>query len=149
MKKLVFTIILIFICISGVSAVGKVSVSVVNQEDGSNLKGANLKITDEEGNTVKEWTSTDEDYIITDLDFGNYILEQVSAPKDFELSNKKIEFVIDITTDEIPIKIENKPVVKLEDSSKTVQVLLLCVGMFDIALGIGIVIYVKKAKNKE
>ena len=64
------------------------------------LKGAKLKITDKDGNIVKdvngnklEWMSTDKPKIFQ-LKMGDYILSESIAPKGYELSETTIKFTI-------------------------------------------------------
>lgn len=64
------------------------------------LKGAKLKITDKDGNIVKdisgknlEWTSGDKPKTFN-LKMGDYILSETIAPKGFELSETTIKFTI-------------------------------------------------------
>lgn len=61
----------------------------------SELPGAQMKVIDaESGDVVDEWTSTDTPHDIKNLVNGRkYILSELAAPKGYQLSNEKIEFV--------------------------------------------------------
>ena len=61
----------------------------------SELPGAQMKVIDaESGDVVDEWTSTDTPHNIKNLVNGRkYILSELAAPKGYQLSNEKIEFV--------------------------------------------------------
>ena len=54
-----------------------------------------MKVIDaESGDVVDEWTSTDTPHDIKNLVNGRkYILSELAAPKGYQLSNEKIEFV--------------------------------------------------------
>lgn len=71
---------------------------------GEELEGAELKVTDLDGNIVDNWTSTKEAHNIKGLEEGkSYILYEDYAPEGFVISNK-VEFTV--TTDKETQKIE-------------------------------------------
>ncbi|MCD8336107.1 MAG: hypothetical protein LUD18_02330 [Lachnospiraceae bacterium] len=56
---------------------------ITNDEE---LPGAHLIVKDEDGNTVDEWTSTDEVHTITNLTVGTYTLTEITAPDGYEVA---------------------------------------------------------------
>lgn len=139
-----------------------VKISKLNSADKQLLPGATLQIEDAEGNIVKYctdekgntgveciWTSTDKVYEIEGMPVGTYYLVETSSPEGFELNSNKIEFTVNGTDEIIEVIMENQLEVKVPDTLSSRSTLLLAIAMFDIALGIGIVTYVKKNKVEE
>ena len=62
---------------------------VISKTDvgGEELEGAELTVTDEEGNTVDTWTSTTETHTVTVPKFGIYTLTEKSAPTGYDVAN--------------------------------------------------------------
>lgn len=71
--------------------------SIVGSQE---LEGATLRITDKEGNVIKDKDGNDLEWISTSLSrefnlpIGTYLLTEVIAPEGYELSDKTIEFTI-------------------------------------------------------
>ena len=75
----------------------RVSVSKVDAEDGSRLKGAVIQILDSEGNVASEWTSDGEVYEIEGLKTGEeYKVHEVKAPDGYTVA-PDFTFTIDET----------------------------------------------------
>ena len=64
-------------------------------EEGKFIKGAHLKITDENGNSVTEWTSEEKENVIQGVlkEGGRYILKEVQAPFGYEIADP-IDFTV-------------------------------------------------------
>lgn len=80
--------------------------------NGEELEGAELEVTDEEGNIVDSWTSTKEAHQVKGLEEGKtYILKETTAPYGYEIT-EEIKFVV--TTDKETQKVEMKdmPILK-------------------------------------
>lgn len=72
----------------------KVEISKVDVTTGEELEGAELSISDKEGNIIEEWTSTKTVHIVTGLEEGkSYILTEKTAPYGFEIA-ESIEFTV-------------------------------------------------------
>ena len=130
------------------------------------LTGAVLRITDNEGQIAKdvngnllEWT-TDGNIKEIHISAGTYILEEVKAPKGYELSDKKIEFIVsedgtitseiglltsqDKTYDYYLITLENVPEPEPVPTGSIVLYISLTIAM--LALGATSFIIFKKQK---
>ena len=97
-----------------------------------------------------KWVSGEESYVIEGLLPGKYYLVEELAPEGYKKSSEKIE--IEITEDgavKDKIVMKNALEVPVPDTLSARSALLLVVAMFDVALGIGIVTYVKKHKAEE
>lgn len=57
------------------------------------LPGASLKLTDNDGNTVEEWVSADEPYVIEGFSDGTYTLVEAIAPEGYKLA-ESITFIV-------------------------------------------------------
>lgn len=73
------------------------------------LPGASLKITDDSGNIVAEWTSTETPYIIADMEDGEYTLTEVTAPNGYEIAESINFIVTDGVVENGPIVMYDKP----------------------------------------
>lgn len=80
---------------------------------GEELEGAELKVVDEDGNVINEWTSSKEPHIVSGLEEGKkYKLIEITAPYGYELT-EEIQF--EVTTDKVAQKIEMKDMPILKD----------------------------------
>ena len=89
-----------------------VEVTKTDLTNGEELEGAELEITDEEGNIIDSWTSTKEPHQVKGLEEGKtYILKETTAPYGYEIT-EEIKFVV--TTDKETQKVEMKdmPILK-------------------------------------
>lgn len=103
-----------------------VKVSKTDLTNGEELEGAELEITDEEGNIIEDWTSTKEPHIVNGLEEGKtYTLTEKAAPYGYEMT-ESITFTV--TTDketqiiemkDMPI-LKNVKIIKVDAESKEV-----------------------------
>ena len=126
-----------------------VQIYKLNEETGEPLKGAKLQIQDKDGKMLYEWISTEEPYEILGLKKGTYYLVEIEAPDGYEKYSGKIEFTIDGEEETVELELKNKPEYDVPDTLGGKSALLIAFAMFDIAIGIGIVLYVRKNKAQE
>ena len=71
----------------------KVEISKVDITTNKELPGAELIITNKDGNVVEHWTSTDKPHYIEKLPAGEYTLTEVTAPNGYEIA-EDISFTV-------------------------------------------------------
>ena len=89
-----------------------VEITKTDLTTGEELEGAELEVTDEEGNVIDKWTSTKEPHQVKGLEEGKtYLLKETTAPYGYEIT-EEIKFVV--TTDKETQKVEMKdmPILK-------------------------------------
>ena len=96
-----------------------------------------------------KWVSGNKSTMILGLIEGTYYLEETIAPEGYELNKNRVEFKIKADGTITKVEMKNELVVKVPDTLSARSALLIAISMFDIALGIGIITYVKKNKVEE
>ena len=66
---------------------------------GKELPGAHLKVTDSDGNTVDEWTSTEESHVIKELVVGKEYTMTETKPADGYVTAESISFTVENTAE--------------------------------------------------
>lgn len=103
-----------------------VEITKTDITDGKKLEGAELEVTDKDGNIIDKWTSTKEPHKVKGLEEGKtYILKETTAPYGYEIT-EEIKFTV--TTDKVTQKIEmkdmpilkNVKVVKIDTETKEI-----------------------------
>lgn len=103
-----------------------VEITKTDITNGNELEGAELEVTDEDGNTIDKWTSNKEPHKVKGLEEGKtYILKETTAPYGYEIT-EEIKFTV--TTDKETQKIEmkdmpilkNVKVIKIDTETKEV-----------------------------
>ena len=93
---------------------------------GEEIEGAELKVIDEDGNVIDEWTSTKEPHKVVGLEENKkYKLVEITAPYGYEIT-EKIEFTVseDKETQRVEMKdmpiLQNIKLVKIDSNTKEV-----------------------------
>ena len=157
-KKILITIVLSFMFLTTINAKeievyklseyeledeAKVQVSMIDSS-GKPIKGAKLKILDSSKKPVVEWESYDEAAIITNLEEGIYFLSQEDVPEGYEKVEEEIKF--EVLDSPVSLELVSAEEYYVPGTMSSNSVLMIFIGMFDVALGIGILVYVKKNK---
>ena len=80
------------------------SISLVDSESNAYIEGANLKLMDNVGNVLNEWTTDSGARLITNLENGTYILEQTSLSGGYSVLPEKMTFEVDGEDAEVILK---------------------------------------------
>ena len=89
-----------------------VQVTKTDLTNGEELEGAELVVTDEEGNVIDEWTSTKEPHHISGLEEGKtYILTEKTAPYGYE-TTESITFTVTEDKEIQAIEMKDMPILK-------------------------------------
>lgn len=135
------------VTVTMIDKVTKVSILKTNAETGEPLVGAVLRIEKEDGTVVgEEWTTDGTPKVFTKMAVGTYYLVEVSAPEGYILQEERQPFTISQSSPEQEIIIENH---KVPSTAANKSALLISFAMLDIALGISIILYVRKRKITE
>lgn len=143
----------------------KTEISKINSVDSKELPGATLQILDkdkkemsctildEDGKEKKldkcTWVSGEEPVIIVGLNRGKYYLEETIAPEGYELNENMVEFEVKSNGTTNKVQMKNDIIVEVPNTLSSKSAMLLSIAMFDIAFGIGILLYVKRNKIEE
>lgn len=89
-----------------------VEVTKTDITNGNELEGAELEVTDEDGNVMDKWTSTKEPHQVKGLEEGKtYILKETTAPYGYEIT-EEIKFVVTTEKDTQKIEMKDMPILK-------------------------------------
>ena len=92
----------------------EISKTVINGT--AELPGALLRVTDEDGETIEEWTSTNETHTVKLIE-GTYTLTEIRAPEGYEIA-ESITFVVD---DQGKVTIDGTEVNKVVMQDKEIE----------------------------
>ena len=89
-----------------------VDVTKTDLTNGEELEGAELVVTDEDGNIIDKWTSTKEPHHITGLEEGKkYTLTETTAPYGYEVA-ESIEFEVSFDKENQLVEMKDMPILK-------------------------------------
>ena len=141
------------------------SISKKSAVTGDEVPGAKLQILDKDKKEIScniknakgkletldncEWTSVEEAVSIIGLPKGKYYLVEILAPKGYELNPNAVEFEVLADGKVLSVEMVDQIEVDVPNTLSSRSSLLLAIAMVDIALGIGIITYVKKNKIEE
>lgn len=140
-------------------------ISKINAVDGKELPGATLEILNEKKEKMSctildkdgkekvldecSWVSGDTPVTIIGLNKGKYYLKETIAPEGFVLNQEMVEFEVTANGTTGKVEMKNELIVEVPNTLSTKSAMLVAIAMFDIALGIGILVYVKRNRIEE
>ena len=142
----------------------EVSISKINAANSKELPGATLRVLDKDKKEISckilidnkyktldtcSWVSGEKPVTVVGLNSGKYFLEETIAPKGFIKNTEMIEFEIKDDGVSADVVMKNDLEVEVPNTLSSRSALLIVIAMFDIALGIGILTYVKNRKIEE
>ena len=113
-----------------ITAENKAITVSISKEDlyGNELTGASMKLIDENGDIVDEWTSDGENHIITNIPAGGYTLKEVAAPDVYVIATDisfKINEYGNVTVDGVEANAfddDGNPIVTMIDDATLVKI---------------------------
>ena len=122
-----------------------VNISKVDQQTKNQLAGAVLVIKNARGEIVYKFETKTTPESITDLEYGTYTVEELSAPEGYIKSNNVVTFTIDKDHLSHQIVIENAKEVIVPDTANPASMLFIMLGIAITGFGIS---YIKKNGQK-
>ena len=122
-----------------------VTINKIDAETKENLSGAVIAIYSSQGLEVRRFTTTNEPYIITDLENGTYTVQEVIAPNGYMKNESSYRFTIDDTNKTHTITIEDYKEVIVPNTDTTSTLLFTILGIIVMSSG---VLYVRKYGKK-
>lgn len=119
----------------------------VDGETGESLAGATMVLKDTEGNVVRTWKTTNEEYVIEDLQNGTYYLSEKEAPKGYVLSDEEIEIVVTENSGTQTFTFNNIPEVEVPNTESNASILAIVAGVVTAIVGAGIIYINVKKEN--
>lgn len=85
----------------------QVEIINVDANTGNPIVGSKLVLTDEAGNTIDEWITTENKHYVYNLKVGKYTLTQTEVPEGYSNGNNSIEFEVEENDKTISLTIDN------------------------------------------
>lgn len=116
-------------------------------DTGEMLPGAKLRLLDENGQTIKEWTTTSNAYVISDLKTGKYTLEEISAPNGYSLNTNKQIIEVKNNGETLNIEFQNAKTVIVPNTNANSKIITI-IGTLLLIMSLGTGLAYKNAKSK-
>ncbi len=85
----------------------QVEIINVDANTGNPIVGSRLVLTDEAGNTIDEWITTENKHNVYNLKVGKYTLTQTEVPEGYSNGDNSIEFEVEENDKNISLTIDN------------------------------------------
>lgn len=85
----------------------QVEIINVDANTGNPIVGSKLVLTDEVGNTIDEWITTENKHYVYNLKVGKYTLTQTEVPEGYSNGNNSIGFEVEENDKNISLTIDN------------------------------------------
>lgn len=122
----------------------KVEISKQDVTTKKELPGAKLKLYDESGKVIAEWTSSDKPYYMEKLKIGKYKLVEEVAPEGYVLAREAVEFEVLETGELQKVVMFNTPLTPTPDTAFHPSTILYIVSFVLGCFGIGLVYWNSK-----
>lgn len=124
----------------------KVEISKQDVTNKQELPGAHLKLYDEEGNLIDEWTSSDKAHYIEKLKVGKYKLVEEIAPEGYVLATEAVEFEVLETGELQTVVMFNTPLTPTPDTAFHPSTLLYIAAFALGSFGLGLAYWNSKKR---
>lgn len=118
-----------------------VNITKIDQKTRKPLAGAVLSVKNSKGEEVAHFTTTENPYIITDLEDGTYTIEEIIAPTGYVRNTNKLSFTIDGEHLSHQITFINAKAVIVPDTFSVSPIIMTILGLGILAGGI---IFIRK-----
>ena len=131
-----------------------VNIVKIDKSTGQPLAGAHLIVKNEKGETIADFVSTEEPYVIKDLADGKYSVYEVEAPNGYKKSEATYYFTISDGNTVASVIVENEKdvpeeVVEVPNTGNNDTVIPIALGSTALLSGVGFVYYNEKKKKQQ
>lgn len=128
-------------------ATSKVSILKIDSETLKPLAGATLVLKNDAGEELYRWVSTEEAYVIKDLEYGVYIIEEEKAPDGYMKSDEIYMFTIDEENPSYKLEVKNFKEIEVPNTNSSASIMMYSIGAVILTAGIGLVYYYGKKQQ--
>ena len=131
-----------------------VNIVKIDKSTGQPLAGAHLIVKNEKGETIADFVSTEDPYVIKDLADGKYSVYEVEAPAGYKKSEATYYFTISDGNTVASVTVENEKdvpgeVVEVPNTGNNDTVIPIALGSTALLSGVGFVYYNEKKKKQQ
>ncbi len=132
-----------------------VNIVKIDKSTGQPLAGAHLVVKNEKGETIADFVSTEEPYVIKDLADGKYSVYEVEAPAGYKKSEATYYFTISDGNTVASVTVENEKenqpeeVVEVPNTGSNDTVIPIALGSTALLSGVGFVYYNEKKRKQK
>ena len=131
-----------------------VNIVKIDKSTGQPLAGAHLIVKNEKGETIADFVSTEDPYVIKDLADGKYSVYEVEAPNGYKKSEATYYFTISDGNTVASVTVENEKnvpeeVVEVPNTGNNDTVIPIALGSTALLSGVGFVYYNEKKKKQQ
>ena len=132
-----------------------VNIVKIDKSTGQPLAGAHLVVKNDKGETIADFVSTEEPYVIKNLADGKYSVYEVAAPDGYKKSEATYYFTISDGNTVASVTVENEKenqpeeVVEVPNTGSNDTVIPIVLGSATLLSGVGFVYYNEKKKKQK
>jgi len=125
----------------------KLKISKVNGETHEKLAGATLELKNINGEVIKTWVTSEEDYEISNIMPGTYYLSEIKAPEGFVLSTEVMEINIPEDGGTTIVTFYNIPKIEVPNTVSNISKISIILGAIAMTIG-GSIVYINLRKEE-